>query len=71
MFDHNKSTEKLLAESEEKLEAKNKVRVKRLISLTLRELSVQELALVNKLIIHRKQIAKYFELQKILGRQLG
>ena len=71
MFDHNKTAKESLAESEEKLEAKNKVRIKRLISLTLRELSVQELALVNKLIIHRKQIAKYFELQKILGRQLG
>lgn len=56
---------------EEKALAKQKIYIKRLISKALREMEIEELALVNKLIIHRSQIKRYFELHKSLGRQIG
>ena len=65
------SAHELLAEQEEKALAKQKTHIKRLISKALREMEIEDLALVNQLIIHRKQIKRFFELQKGLGRQIG
>jgi hypothetical protein len=70
-MDLSESAHQLLQEQEEKALAKQKVHIKRLISKALREMEIDELALVNQLIIHRKQIKRYFELQKGLGRQIG
>ena len=65
------SAHELFEEKQEKALAKQKVHIKRLISKALREMEIEDLALVNKLIIHRKQIERFFNLQKVLGRQIG
>ena len=65
------SAHDLVKEQEEKARAKQKTHIKRLISKALREMEIEDLALVNKLIIHRKQIGRFFNLQKVLGRQIG
>ena len=73
MFDHksgHESMDEIKAESDKAL-AKQKVHIKRLISKALREMEIEDLALVNQLIIHRSQIKRYFELHKALGRQIG
>lgn len=73
MLDHKSAHESMdeIQEASDKALAKQKVHIKRLISKALREMEIDDLALVNQLIIHRKQIKRYFELHKTLGRQIG
>jgi transcription termination factor NusB len=71
MGDILKSAHELVKEQEEKAIAKQMTHIKRLISKQLKDMSIDDLALVNQLIIHRSQIKRYFELHKALGRQIG
>jgi transcription termination factor NusB len=71
MGDILKSAHELVKEQEERAIKKQMTHIKRLISKQLKDMSIDDLALVNQLIIHRSQIKRYFELHKALGRQIG
>lgn len=71
MGDILKSAHEIVKEREEKAEKQQMTHIKRLISKQLKEMGIDDLALVNQLIIHRSQIKRYFELHKALGRQIG
>ena len=73
MFDHksaHQASQEIMDESNKEMK-KQMTNIKRQISKALKDMPIEELALVNKLIIHRTQIERYFNLHKVLGRQLG
>lgn len=70
-MDSSMSAHEFVRLQEEELDKKQVTSIKRQISKALKDMDIKELALTNKLIIHRKQIERYFELHKILGRQIG
>ena len=73
MFTHKSGHQstKEIQEADEREEKKQMTNIKRQISKALKDMTIEELALTNKLIIHRRQIHRYFELHKMLGRQIG
>lgn len=71
MSDLTTSAHEFVKIQEEAEQKQQMISIKRQISKALKEMDIADLALTNKLIIHRKQVQRYFELHKLLGRQIG